>query len=672
MQSVESPSVEYFSIINRKWGHNSRGKEDTASLYEQVLCHICYNNNNDNNQLEEGINPVNIGRVNSVEDDVVKEIGCLQALADLSEKFASDDKGMTRISHIDTDQARIILGEMGENYWFYTKIKFSKLILDNDEVHYTERGLASPDYLRQKFINGYNLFVLNNGIFDDCVIKYEKQELREFVTAWWKVWLDHTFEFKSAYNFEDDALFKLIPGVRYSCVEKPFGFKENIEKGLKEFVDNCNGLDDILVLNTNWTPEKNWGVVYLNEESIYSKKSLYALINYLKDIDITFGLSTSALTHHNWPSLRQYVEQFNPRDPSVNLIERSLMVPAIYLQTKLANNVFDPIGEALETFESYVPIRGVVNQVTNYVAPSISAVSDFTIKPLYSLASFWAHKNSVDATDVTNATVSESNQLHSSSSRTRNFDKDIIDESLKTEKATGTFILGLKNQHDILIKDLFLESSNGNFKNVKFVIYELNGIMFVLMFNESSMIDSEVFFNELSAKIDHIYETFFSDLIIKQVEDLKDDFTEDPDFIYIIYDNEKYWTTVPNIPPNPDVLECQIPQRKQLLEQNLNINLTKNGETLDTYRAMSLMQFKQLQYIMEDLISNRLHPDLHSDEKLSKIGKNQWCYVKKYSAKKWVLVVKRIDNVEVNNRNYILGEKVHAWLDWVQADGYLC
>lgn len=672
MQSVEPPSVQCFSIINRNWQQNLQKKEDTASLYEQVLCRICYNEESGDHQHEDS----NTLRVNSIQDDAVKEIGCLQALADLSAKFAASESGMTQISHIDTDQSRIVVGEMSENYWFYANIKFSKALLNNGEVRFMERGLAMPEYLRQKIISGYNLFVLNHGTFEECERKLQKDEFREIVTEWWKVWLDHTFEFESAYSFEDDAMFKIIPGVRYSCVEKPYGFKENVDKGLKEFVGTCDGLEDVAVLNTNWTPEKNWGVIYLNEDSKYSKRCLHALINYFKDVDIKFGLSTIALTYQNWPSLKEYAEKLNPEDPSGSLIERSLMVPAIYLQNRLANNVFDPIGEAFDTLESYVPIRGVVNQVTDYVTPSISAVSDLTMKPWHSLASYWSSSgNTGDTIQINTENQSEpEEQLTATESRTqsRRSGIEIVDESLETETSTGTFLLGLKAENHIVIQEYYLENKHGEMEKVKFVIYEINGIMFLLLFNQSSAINDRFFYKTLSAKIDKIYERFFSDLIVKQVEAVKEEFSENSSFSYIIYDNEKYWTTIPNIPPNPDTLIFQNPQRKQLLEQNLNVNLSKTGDTLENYRNMSLMQDKQLQHLIKDVITNRLHPDFQGDEKLSKIGKSQWCYVKKYSANKWVLVVKRIANVEINNKNHFLGEDVSNWLDWVQAGGYDC
>lgn len=732
VESQESPQILSFSIICPQWLENSKS-EDTESLLDQVLCYIdlkdhnnteinknnvdnidSHNDNNDtiiNSQWIPWSNKINDNKMdNNTEavenefnntfslatsnNEIVKQIGLLQAITDISCKFNGNNNKNTQISYIDTDKTRTIIGSFESQdkdsilkFWFFCQFQFTKIKLTNGDIRYIQRGLATPEYLKNQILKGYQLWCLNNGSLENYINQIDKFNARLEISKWWRNWFINKFEFPSSFDSSDDALFNILHGIRYSCVDKPVGFLKNLDEKLKNFIDNEDCLNDILILNTNWTPEKNWGVIYMNNESIYSFESLNYLISFFKDIDLKFGLSTYALTYGNWPSLKQYVNSLRRMKsikPNGGLFERSLMEPAIYLQEKLTNNVFNPFTNVIDTVESYIPSVSNLIDVNNIMPSTISSINtvkNATLHPWNSLASYW---NSNPEPSVNNEINNENNNeeriitedqnvtddnTSESRSNSRITIQSNLNESLEIAEKTGSFLLGLSKKGSIILHDFNLYNKITNeWEIVKLIIYELNGILFVLFYdsNKANLLNSVDFYTDLSTQLNLIYETYFTDLIFNQLKTLENDMLKakkkNEEFSFIIYDDNKYWTNISNIPPDNDTLLHQIPEKVQIVEQNID------ATDLEYLRTLSLMQDRQLQGI----IINNLKPSSSwiVQEKIIRLGRNNWCLFHRFNEIKWVIVIKRLANVK-GNEKFIFGEDVKMWLTWVENNGYM-
>lgn len=735
MQKVESqdpPQVLSFAIICPQWIEDARA-EDTESLLHQIVCYIHPSDEDTDAENTERVSNAatitntqwllpwakkadpnteeadsgsqwNTFSPNVSDHEIVKQIGLLQAIADISGKFnAGNGTKSTQVSYIDTDKTRTVVGWFPSaerdgpgGFWFFCEFQSTKVTLTNGEVRYIQRGLASPEYLRQQIFRGYELWCLNHGSLEFCDSQMDMLDLKHLATRWWQQWFRSRFEFASSYDATDDALFKLLPGIRYSCVDKPLGFSENINKELNAFVEAEESLKDVIVLNTNWTPEKNWGVICINDHSIYSQWSLQSLISFFKDIDLTFGLSTYALTYGNRPSLKQYLgslKRMQSIKPDGGLLERSLMEPALYLQQKFANSVFNPFGNVIDTFESYIPSMTNIMNISGYVpfaVPSITeSVKNATLHPWNSLTSYWgaapeidppnAEEHQSEAHDPSPSSVPSGEQesqhdrsagevsAGESRSPSRKTVQSSIYESMEVAQKSGSYLLGCTKQGSIVLHDFFLYSrEKEKWETVKLIIYEINGILFVLFFdsNYELLKHSTEFYDSLSKKLDSVYEVYFTDLIFNQLKSLEDDMKSKnrDDFAFIIYDQEKYWTNISNIPPDHETLMHQIPERVQLLEQNIN------GTDLEFIRTLALMQDRQLQGVIANNIAPS--PGWVGHEKITKLGRTRWCLFHRYSDTKWVVVVKQMANVDGAN-GFMWGEDVKKWMSWVESDGYL-
>ena len=733
MQKVESqcpPQVLSFAIVCPQWIKNS-GAEDTESLLQQIVCYI--NPSQDTREPENGTlsstqwllpwtrntdaatKGPDTRQWNTFSDsvsdhDIVKQIGLLQAITDISGKFNAESSD-TQISYINTDETRTVVGwlnggdrdgdlDASFGFWFFCEFQFTKVTLANGETRFIQRGLAAPEYLKQQILMGYELWCLNHGGLEYCSMRMDKPNLRFQVTQWWQQWFKSKFEFPSSYDATDDALFKFLPGIRYSCVYKPLGFSENISKELESLTSKESGLKDIVVLNTNWTPEKNWGAIHVNDYSIYSRWSLQSLVSFFKDIDLTFGLSTYALTNGNRPSLKKYVEslkRMNSIKPDGGLLERSSMEPALYLREKFANAVFNPFGNVIDVFESYIPSMPNITNLSEYVpsvVPSISeSVKNATLYPWSSLTSYWGAAPEESPSPPAQTEHGEDEpppSIHSlpqllpneqdlshghtageTDSNTRSFSQKTIQssiyESMEMAQKSGSYLLGCTKQGSIVLHDFYLYNEQiQEWERVKLIIYEINGILFVLFYDSGHepLKHSTEFYGNLSKKLDSIYEIYFTDLIFNQLKSLEDDMKSKSkdDFAFIIYDQKKYWTNISNIPPDHDTLMHQIPERVHLLEQNIN------GTDLDFIRTLALMQDRQLQGVITSNVTPS--PGWVVQEKVTKLGKTRWCLFHRYTESKWILVVKQIAIVD-GTAGIVWGEDVKKWMSWVEAGGYI-
>lgn len=733
MQKVESqcpPQALSFAIVCPQWIENSNA-EDTESLLQQIVCYI--NPSQHTKEPENGMvsstqwvllwmrkthaeaDGSDVRQWNTFSDsvsdhEIVKQIGLLQAITDLSGKFNGESSD-TQISYIDTDETRTVVGwlhagdgsggpDSFAGFWFFCEFQFTKVTLANGETRFIQRGLAAPEYLRQQIFKGYELWCLNHGALEYCNTQMDKLDLRLQVTQWWQQWFSSRFEFPSSYDATDDALFSFLPGIRYSCVDKPLGFSENISKELESLTSKESGLKDIMVLNTNWTPEKNWGVIHVNYDSIYSQWSFQSIVSFFKDIDLTFGLSTYALTNGNRPSLKKYVDslkRMNSIKPDGGLLERSSMEPALYLQEKFANAVFNPFGNVIDAFESYILSMPDITNLSEYVpsvVPSISeSVKNATLHPWNSLTSYWGAapeeeplqpaQNEQEEAETPSSIHSlpqlqsnDQDSLHGhtageTGSNTRSMSQKTtqssIYESMEVAQKSGSYLLGCTKQGSIVLHDfhLYNEQRRG-WEKVKLIIYEINGILFVLFYESDyePLKHSTELYTSLSKKLDSIYQLYFTDLIFNQLKSLEDDMKSKSkdDFAFIIYDQDKYWTNISNIPPDHDTLMHQIPERVHLLEQNIN------GTDLEFLRTLALMQDRQLQGVIASNITPS--PGWVVQEKVTKLGKTRWCLFHRYTESKWVLVVKQIASVD-GTEGLVWGEDVKKWMAWVEAEGYV-
>lgn len=579
--------MDDFCIFNPKWALSC---EDTASQLLQILCYI---HTDRNDKVDNGLD--------MLDDEMVKQVGVVSAICELGNQFNNGEKA--DLEAIETDKSRTVFGVVGEFMWF---AKFRKI-----------HGLADAVNLKKQFEDGFKLFTLVNGplLLGDCYIK--KEGLKLLSEKWWRQWITNKYEFDSSCFTSRDGMLGLLEGVRYSCVEKPFGFTKNLNDAVAGLLDD--DLQDIIIINSNWIPNKNWGVIH--DSSIYHASDL---INYLKDLDIYLGLSTYSLTYGNWPSLKQYNDQLKRLDsvtPSGGLFERSILSPAWYLQEQLSENVFNPVGDLIDAVESYVPVMGTMKNIGDAVVTT----------PWNTLYSYWRRGDGEAEPDV--------NQEN---------EEPITEED---SLANGQYILGLTKKGEIL-QTFHLQKQDGTWDNPKLVVYEVNGIMFVFLYRETAEVD----YQQLSNTITDMYNTYLQELILKQIDSLK----KKEEFRYIIYDDCKYFSSINILPPDEDSYKYQLQSQKELIEKSLGISDVPDKSTaLKTLRIIALMEDKQLHHIAQG----------HSYEKLTKIGRNHWGLYKRFSPQQWVVVIKEATPSEPIDS--IFDDTVHQWLEWVQARGYL-
>ncbi|KAH3661891.1 hypothetical protein OGAPHI_006070 [Ogataea philodendri] len=537
-----APKLLYFCIFDPTLADPK--KEDDQQLINQILVYLNFEDREVTNS------------------EKAKRIGFIEGLGDFSGRFSACDSGY--LNYIDTDKSRVIVGTFAEKYKFFCGFRFAQLA-----ENYVRRGLASPEYMINEFQSGYNLYYINHG-----AISYETKEQLE---KWWEVWLNHKFEFESGYNLEDRGLLNLYPGYRCSSVVLPIGFQENLKNAMERFVDQKDGLVDLVVLNTNWTPCKNFGVVYLNKESKVPSQWLTNLVNYIEKLDLSIGLSTYSLKSDNLPSLKAYHAAVQAAMPQNNgtLLDRSILQPAIYLHEQLTTHVFNPFTSALSTV-STVP----------QLLPSFS---------MFGLGS-----TSNEETEVAEETVSDISEQ--------------VQESLTTQK-TGKYLLG-NTSEGIVTKNIHLGDHS-----LELVVYEINGILFALFYD--NLDHDEHVFNALQNDLDNLYALYFNDLVINQLKSIEKEIKTETSFFYLIHDpvNNVLKTSIPNIADSEEVRELKtyhVPSAG--LSRSQMINLTMNLMT----------------YLLEKTSPLELKPL----ERIIKINSNWWCLQKLVNGKTVVALKK--------------------------------
>ncbi|KAG7795194.1 hypothetical protein KL929_004325 [Ogataea haglerorum] len=504
------PQLLYFCIFDPSLGDPSR--EDDQQLTNQILVYLNFEDR-------------------EVRDtEKAKRIGFIQGLGAFAGRFHSSGGGL--LNYIDTDKSRVVTGIFEEKYHFFCGLKFAKV-----GESYVRRGVAPPTYLLNEFQYGYNLYRINYGPID----RNAKTRLED----WWRIWLTQKFEYPSGFGLTGRGVLNLLSGYRRSSVELPLGFRANLKNGLKQFSSKNGSLVDLLVINTNWTPTKNFGVIYLNEESSIPREWLINLVNHFERLDLSTGLSTYSLRLSNIPSLKAYYAAIQASsEENRTLLDRSILQPAIYIHEQLTTRVFNPFTSAINTVAS--------------VPQLVSSIG------LFGLGSSSNEEPEVMDEAVVEAPPSQ--------------------ELLGTE-LTGKYLLG-ETSDGRITKTVHL----GDFI-LEMVVYEINGILFTLLFREIGQ--EPDFFATLQSQLDEIYSCYFNDVVATQLRSMEKDLKENSDFFYLVYNplSKEIKTSLPNIPDSDDIREVKtsvLPSEGISRTQIINLTLSLMTHILENHEFLGL------------------------------------------------------------------------------------
>ncbi|VEU21651.1 DEKNAAC102672 [Brettanomyces naardenensis] len=534
------------------------------------------------------------------ENQMLKQVGLVQGLNDFSLKFLSDSLE-AHLTHIDTDKTRIVVDRFEGSYWFICGFRLSR-----HNGRFTQRGLASPAYLINEIKLGYKLWFLNYGYLAEFC-RQNKQ--KDFLSTWWRTWIQNRFEFSSSFGLNDKGFLNLLPGRRLSSVKPPIGFTENLNGHIEEFLHEEPDLIDLLVINSNWTPSKNYGVLYAGgESSPIEDESITDLVNYLERLDSNFGLSTFSLKSTNLPSLKEYLTNLKDLDSISNgqLYERSLMKPAIYLQGELTTHILNPFMNALNTMASYIP-------------PASSFVPNFS-------GNYQAAERSVDVPPSLPTQTP-------------------ADEAIDAD-SSGKFLLGNTKDETISNRKIYLKTkgSNGLAEVFNLIMYETNGILMVLFFKEDSqMLTETTYYQRLREKLNNLYEIYFKDLVIRQLEALEADLDDQDGFYHVTYDSKRktYKTSFPNIPDEKEVRELKV--------FGVGENIKSSGSRLQ----MINLNINIMNYLLNDTkILN-----FEGIEKIVELGKRWWCLLK-HDGDVTIVILKRCNQRDLRTA---FGPDVVRW-----------
>lgn len=466
------------------------------------------------------------------DDFMYKKVGLLQAITSLSTQFNHQSR-TTTVKSIATDKGRTIMGVLEGGYWFFCEFSFGYSVI-NSQKAYSAKGLAPNEYLHALIMSGYELWCLNFNSFAYCASKWGKDQFDLKCEQWWKDWFKNTFEFPSSLALNGNGSLKLLKGVRYSCLDLPFGFIENVNLAFKSFVDSQPGVVHISALNTNWSPESNWGVIHSMETDL----QLDPIFNWIESIDQSLGLSTYALTYDNIPSIKEYIgnlKRLKSIAPDGTLFERSVIQPAIVLQNTLNEHLMNPINEHVMNPINEHVMNPINDNVINPFVSMMGTVGSYIPGSDYvpNVFSYWP------------ATVQQENTNETDE------DETVIDPAL------GKYILGRLGDDSICVKNVFIKQM-GEYRPFKLVAFEFTGILFTLVFSNDHVFQEEEF-EPLSMEITKLFETHFQDLIITQMAQLQNLKPEQED-MYVSFENGKIYSTLANIPPFEDRAAYQIPQ----------------------------------------------------------------------------------------------------------------
>ncbi|GMM30586.1 hypothetical protein DAMA08_033310 [Martiniozyma asiatica (nom. inval.)] len=552
----------------------------------------------------------------SITDDEKKnQLGLYQAMSSMATSFHAPG---SHLNHIETDKTITIFGNFeSHNWWLELELSWQ---LKGDERIYNKRGLAPVRYIREMVNFGFSLWRINHGTLFQ--LDGNDQFIKDAI-EWWHEWFKRMEINWTNYN---GGGFMRTLGNRYSSVELPIGFENNLQKDVYQWI-NDDKVVHFTAINTNWIPEKNWGMLYSHDSKIeYS--FLKELHNWISIIDESTGLNSQALLDDNFP-INNILNDNGQEGWS-----RSLMLPAIYLQEALEQAV-DPL-KYIGNFGSYIPdMKTFTTLPTLPTLPTVSmpemphmgldiinpfkwkydlasidgnntehmnittnnathtnpdtsisttnnnnshyslSISSPVVSPLMSPTTAtanvtvtagrnqslnsienpgineneenplgdnseaisptqsYSHSNNNLLSHSKNSSVSYpvAKRLHSISKGASEARQKSIVESLKHVDFKGKYLLGFLNA-----KRIYLGS-----EPFYLVMHERNGILFVTIHKEKPDAPQ---FDELTQKLNFLYERYFTDLILNQLTQ----FEIKVQWYYILSVDDKYYASVPKIP----------------------------------------------------------------------------------------------------------------------------
>lgn len=422
-------------------------------------------------------------------DAIFKKVGLLQAMGALSSQFNAQSQS-TRVRCVETDKGRTIMAVLEGCYWFFWDVVFG----DENGVQ-SSKGLAPTEWLRQQVLQGYNLWCLNFGTFEQCIFEMGKDVFQNKCSQWWQQWFERMFGEEGDLCLDGNGALDLYSGVKYSCVDLPLGFEINTTMAITEIINSVQGLVHMAVLNVNWSPESSWGVIYSHETDF----NVRPLFQWLESVDERTGISTASLLETNTTERGNTTDSFETSDAiNTNFFERSVVQPATALQTTFNDNLVTPVFSMLGTASSYIPGAEYVPNVFSY----------------------WSQSQNVSAQPVPEQ-VSASEPV------------------LDPQPETGNYVLGKLSDGSECAKKIHIANKN-NFMRLNLVVYKRNGMLFALLF-DSIPKDYTI----LKTKLDRLFNIHFQDLVISQkVQHQK----ESKNDTFVSFENGKIHTNLPRIP----------------------------------------------------------------------------------------------------------------------------
>ncbi|OWB54454.1 hypothetical protein B5S28_g301 [[Candida] boidinii] len=473
---------------------------------------------------------------------------------------------------------------------------------------YLPNLLASPVYLKSELEKSYKLFTLHfgtlkyyikNKISPESIIKalgsdnVNKVETSDFkdIREWWRVWLTKywrdgdnenkdTSSISGVDNFliKDKGFLNLFKGYRNSSINLPLGFRENLNVFFKKFLNSNSGSEsverrqsilsnsdqieiedentfyendeilDIIVMNSNWYPTKNFGVLWSDNcnnnfndtnnsdtddiDKIHPD-SLCDLINYIENLDLYIGLSSYSIQLNNMPSIKEYLELI--KDVEENEIDireflnRSFLKPTTDLiNNKILNN-FNPLSLATNAITSISTMTyNLIPDVTSTTNTVLQSVNPFN----YSLFGGSGISNSTSNNTHSNTVITENAEVNESgtsrSNSTTSIDNSSNKSKLDKKLESGSFLVGLNNENDLIsFKEVYLTLKKDNcVSKHNLILYEINGILFIIVIKNDedsiNLIKTRNYYKQLSLKLMKIYRIYFEELVIKQINELNE------------------------------------------------------------------------------------------------------------------------------------------------------
>ncbi|CDK30018.1 unnamed protein product [Kuraishia capsulata CBS 1993] len=531
-----------------------------------------------------------------MEDEILKTVGMIQGINDFSAKFNES----SYVSHIDTDKTRCVIANIEADFWLVMGIRLASSVSQVDgKTEFVQRGLASPEYLQSTLVEGYRLWRLHHGLMAENLTCDGLEDVKKSLEQWWKSWALARFESESNFNFSQSGFLKLLDGYKKSSMRLPPSFAENMDIKVRSLLKEEGDDVDLLIMNTNRYPLKNFGLVYKNPESELTTESLADLVNYLESLDLSVGLSPSVLVLDNQPFLKELNRAIDADSEQSfsRFFERSLLNPTLFIQAQLTN-VFNPLSLTLDAVSS------LTSMTTRYI-------------PLPKL-DFW-------------------------NTGTADSDSQQPAQQPGPAKAIGKFILGKHSGHvetPISCKILRVSKKSRPQETTEqaLVLYEVCGMLFVMLLKpDAEKLADKAYYDRLETQLMQLYETYLGDLTIQQMKDMEIEAetgsgsTKSP-FYYVIHDPQTrtYESSFPTVPDDENSARLKLALQTALLaEPSTETQPHMTSHEPAEFPDPSTMSRSQTIHLHNCIARFALqnydgYLGLYENAKLFKTGKNWW------------------------------------------------